>query len=409
MAGRSHSRTLVLAFIGLALAWAAWRVLGLGMADHFARHDPMRALWWRPHHPIALVSAAEQVAGRDPARAAALARAALAANPAEGRAYRVLGQLADARGDRIAAERLFESAATRAPRDLPTHEWLERHYITQGKIAPALHHIDLGLRIEPALMDRQFPVLIRLAGIPQAQADLARFLGRKPPWREGFITVLCQRAPDIDALAGFMRTLDAQGGGWSATELNAWLERLVAEHRWGDAYGAWASALSASQRSHLSNVFNGGFEDEPSGSGFDWRFGAIPGAYIERLATTGAEGRFALRVSFDDRRVPFEHVRQLLALPPGKYRLSGRARAEGLRSERGLLWRVSCAEDGHELGATAPVVGFTPWRETDAAFEIPATGCGGQWLALVLPARIPAEQRIGGRAWFDSIRIRREP
>jgi hypothetical protein len=52
---------------------------------------------------------------------------------------------------------------------------------------------------------------------------------------------------------------------------------------------------------------------------------------------------------------------------------------------------------------------LTPWRETDAAFEIPATGCGGQWLALVLPARIPAEQRIGGRAWFDSIRIRREP
>jgi tetratricopeptide (TPR) repeat protein len=352
--------------------------------------------------------AAARVATRDPARAAALARAALAANPGEGRAYRVLGQLAEARGDQAAAERLFAAAAERAPRDLATHAWLERHYLTQGKVAQALRHIDLGLRIEPASMERQLPVLVRLAGIAQAQPAFATYLSRRPPWREAFVVALCQHAPGIDALAGFMRALDG-AGGWSRVELDAWLERLAAEHRWGDAYGAWASALPPDRQARLSNVFNGGFEDEPSGAGFDWRFGTVPGAYVERLPTTGAEGRFALRVSFDDRRVPFEHVRQLLALPPGKYRLAGRARAEGLRSERGLVWRVACAEDSHPLGATDPILGFTPWRDFALDFEVPATGCGGQWLVLSVPARIPAEQRIGGRAWFDAIRIRRVP
>ena len=48
--------------------------------------------------------------------------------------------------------------------------------------------------------------------------------------------------------------------------------------------------------------------------------------------------RLALRVAFEDRRVPFAHVRQLLALGPGRYTLSGRARPDNLRTDRGLVW-----------------------------------------------------------------------
>jgi hypothetical protein len=39
---------------------------------------------------------------------------------------------------------------------------------------------------------------------------------------------------------------------------------------------------------------------------------------------------------------------------------------------------------------------------------VPATDCAGQWLMLVSPARIAAEQRIGGRAWFDDLHVRRD-
>jgi len=40
-------------------------------------------------------------------------------------------------------------------------------------------------------------------------------------------------------------------------------------------------------------------------------------------------------------------------------------------------------------------------------FEVPTDKCGGQWLELQLPARIPAEQRIGGLVWFDDLKISR--
>jgi len=36
---------------------------------------------------------------------------------------------------------------------------------------------------------------------------------------------------------------------------------------------------------------------------------------------------------------------------------------------------------------------------------VPGDKCGGQWLQLRLPARIPAEQRIGGVVWFDDLKI----
>ena len=44
-----------------------------------------------------------------------------------------------------------------------------------------------------------------------------------------------------------------------------------------------------------------------------------------------------------------------------------------------------------------------------AEFEVPGENCGGQWLTLRIPARIPAEGRIGGNAWFDDLKIVRIP
>ena len=113
-------------------------------------------------------------------------------------------------------------------------------------------------------------------------------------------------------------------------------------------------------------------------------------------------------MAFEDRRVPFSHVRQRLALPPGRYVLSGRAKPDGLRTERGLVWSLTCASGGAPLGETQPLRGGGAWRPFGAVFEVPLRGCGGQWLTLRLPARIPAEQRIGGRVWFDALKITRQ-
>ena len=406
----TNSKPLWLWLVFAALAWVAWRVLSLGLADHFAETDPLRALAWRDDHPEALFRAAEQAA-EDPARAdeaADLARRALRSNPLDGRAYRVLAQLAQAAGDETKALELYTVAASRAPRDPAAHVFLLQHHLRNNRVAEALHHLDLLLRVHPSMTRRFSPLLQALASTPQAHAALAEALAKQPPWRGAVLRLASSRESDIDAVAPFFDAMRRSEGGLSNAELSPWLDRLVREGRVGQAYLLWAANLPSERQKVLGNVFNGGFEHEPDALGFDWRIGRVAGARIDRMGGPGVGGDRALRVAFEYRRVPFNHVRQMLALPPGRYRLSLRARADGLRSGPGLVWEVSCVTGGEILGRTEPLRGEVPWKELHTDIEVP-DGCEGQWLALRLPARIEAEQQIGGRAWFDDLKMTRIP
>ena len=102
--------------------------------------------------------------------------------------------------------------------------------------------------------------------------------------------------------------------------------------------------------------------------------------------------------------MPFEHVQQQLALPAGRYTLSGRVRVDNLRNERGLRWRLSCANNA-ELATTAAFSGTSDWHEFGLELDVPKLDCATQTLQLRLDARIRPEQLIGGRIWFDDLRI----
>jgi hypothetical protein len=194
-------------------------------------------------------------------------------------------------------------------------------------------------------------------------------------------------------------------GGLSTRELSTWLDALISDGQWGPAYLGWVESLSPEASKRIGNIYNGGFELEPSQLGFDWRFGRVPGARISRDQVVGSEGQYALRVDFEDRRVPFHQVRQLLALVPGSYRLHGRVRTDDLRGERGLVWTLRCADNGRFIAETEPVKGRHDWHSFDLDLAVPPEKCGGQWLTLRVPARIAAEQRLGGTVWFDDLSI----
>ncbi|MCX7064817.1 MAG: hypothetical protein NT024_09755, partial [Proteobacteria bacterium] len=98
-----------------------------------------------------------------------------------------------------------------------------------------------------------------------------------------------------------------------------------------------------------------------------------------------------------------------LALAPGEYQLQGNVRVDNLRNERGLQWRVVCADDDRRvLAETERVSGTEPWQPFSAVFSVPERACRAQWLQLTLAARIPAEQYISGQAWYDDLRIIRQ-
>jgi len=401
-------RLAVGAALAMLLVFAAWRAYTLSVAAYWAEFLPERALEVRPGYPRAEFAQAEEAirAGESPLKFEADSRAALARSPLDGRGYRYLGAAAQARKDMAGAERLYEIAAKRSPRDLPSVAWLGDYELAHGDFNSALSRLDRIMRVEPNREHQLAPVMMQLAATPGAQPALARMLAADPPWREKMLQRILANSQDVAAVFPLVERMRTQPGGLDDKELNTWIDRLVGANQWGTAYLTWVQSLSPEASRQIGNVYNGSFEQEPSQGGFDWRFGEVEGAHIGREQTTGAKDNLALRIMFSDDRVPFSHVRQLLALPPGKFRLGGQVRLDDLRTDRGLVWTITCAGSGKLLGQTEPMSGVHDWERFSADFEVPAGDCGGQWLTLMLPARIPAEQRIGGSVWFDDLRIK---
>jgi tetratricopeptide (TPR) repeat protein len=412
MAKRSKSiSTLAIRLMALLLLTGiAWRVLSLGMADASMRSAPEQALQWRSKHSAALFLLAEQQA-KNPASfegAKKNALAALRAYPLEGKAYRVLGQIAEAEKKADLAFDLFQKAVRYSPRDLESHLWLLNYSLLTENSATAAQHLDSLLRMQIDLLPPLIPTIGGLAMRPESQPALIRMLIKNPAWRTPAIKTIMSEKGAAEKYAVFFQRLAKTGKGLNEVEQQAWLSALNQNQQWSLAYLNWANQLPAATQLKLGNLFNGGFEHEPLGVEFDWQFGSVPGASIELASREGMAGQKALRVHFDDRQVPFSHVQQTLVLTPGAYRLSGRGLADDLRTELGLVWSVQCLGTGIALASSESWKGRSPqWQSFEVEFNVPAGRCSAQQLLLKLPARVPSEQVIGGTIWFDELRIQK--
>lgn len=401
------SLRMVLLILLLVLAW---RVLSLGMADAQSRNEPEQALQWRASHSVALFLLAEKQAknasSQDEARKNALA--ALSAYPFEGRAYRVLGQLAEAQNESGKALQFFQKAAYYSPRDLESRAWLLNHSLQNGRADAAVLHLDILLRIQIDLLPQLVPTIAGLAVNPGSQNALIDCFRKQPAWRIRAINALVSQDGAAERYAVFFNRLANTKEGMSASEQQAWLSALNRGRQWPLAYLNWATQLSLEQQGELGNLFNGSFEHEPLGGEFDWQFDHIPGATIDRVFRDGVLGDKALRISFADRRVPFNSVRQTLVLPAGRYRMSGQAYLEDLRTDLGLVWSVRCIQAATDLATSTPWKGDNKvWLPFSMDFEVPTSECPAQSLLLKLPARVESEQEIGGTIWFDGLRIQK--
>ncbi len=390
----------------------AWRVWSLGLADAKSKSAPDEALQWRPQHSAALSLLAEQQAQQAETRAEAKqnALAALKAYPLEGRAYRVLGSIAEAEKNSGQALRFYQSAVHATPRDMQSHAWLLNHAIGKQNAASAVEHLDFLLRLQPELLSQLAPTVGAMAATPFTQTALIAGLQKNPPWRLPVIQALAAHSGAADHYAVFFYKLGQMAPGLTENEQAAWLRALNQGRQWSLAYLSWANQLPIERQLELGNVFNGSFEHQPLEAEFDWRFDRVIGANIGLAAREGADGKLALRIQFDGGRVAFSSVRQTLVLPGAHYRLSGKGWAEDLRNERGLVWSVHCMGSGAVLAESQPWKGRSGgWHAFSVDFEVPDENCPAQWLLLKLPARVASEEVIGGIIWFDALKIQRLP
>jgi hypothetical protein len=292
-----------------------------------------------------------------------------------------------------------------------TNAWLFNREIARGDYANALPYLDAMLRIDLQGQKRQLlPMLVAYTNSPLALKALTTFLATSPPWRTWFMHELSERLTNQSRLIQVYTALSETENPPTKKEVGPYLQRLIKDGNFEQAYQTWRETLQPEERENRTYPFNRDFEIAIDGAPFNWSLGAARGMHAQIVASDDGGRKRALLVEFSGGRVGSPNVNQLMMLPSGDYTFRGKVKTKELHTSRGLWWRIFCANTSAiTLAHTELVSGTIPWTDFVVKFQVPATGCGAQWLQLELPARIGPELSIEGQVWYQGLRIAPTP
>jgi tetratricopeptide (TPR) repeat protein len=409
-------------FTVLALV-LVWQITSKGIAAYLANASPEYALAVHPRQPAAVINIIDQKISIDERDGKAVistvetnsngdrrdrekVESALLEEPLNARALRILGQLADKAGDKDRAWQFMQAAVRYSVNESYAVTWLTDRSLEKGDYEGALRYSDILLRTNPQFLYFVMPALVTIAGDKGANAKLVELLLANPPWRSRFFGAFASSGiPDARMPLELLVALKGSPNPPSADDLRGYLSFLIDHKFYSLAYYAWLQFLPAEQLNSLGLLFNGNFETVPSGLPFDWVIRPGAGVSIEIGRAPGGEGR-ALAVTFEQGRVEFGDVSELLALAPGRYRFTGKASGEILGA-RGLKWRVTCAGNA-TIGESSMIAGRLPTgKSIEFNFTVPPVDCAAQYVHLDLDARMSSEQFVSGSLWLGDLRVER--
>lgn len=338
----------------------------------------------------------------------ALAERILAADPLKPAALFLLGQIAEWEGDADRARRLMAAAAQRSFRETAAVYQLLLRSLEARDFARALDYADAILRTAPEHTRHIVSLLARAVDDEAARRLVERRLAESPPWRGAFLSGLPRAAADARTPLNVLLALKESPAPPTTAELRSYLSVLTRQKLYELAYYTWLQFLPPEHLSSTGLLYNGRFERPLSGLPFDWMIERGTGVTVQVSPAAGIEQGRALLIELGHGRVEFGSVSQMTLLAPGTYRFTGRLRGE-LAGRRGLVWRISCAGERHELGESEMMVGLAPtWRTFGFTFEVPGDRpCRAQSITLTLDARSASERLVSGTVRYADLKIER--
>lgn len=388
---------LVFAVI-IGCVWFGWQIVRNAVVQ---AAPPDLALRLGPDSPTVLVRAAqaELEAGRNEA-ARRLAGQALARKPFNAQALRIVGLIAAREGDEEAADRMLTLAGNWSLRDDPAHTWLVGRRLRRGQTASALAHADTLVRRRTDLRPEYFDLMISaaLSGDRQAQGALVGLLKRDPPWRGEYFRYSVRKREGLLLAAGLAIALKSGEGKLTLEERSLVYSNLVS----ADLIDPLRTVRRELEGAGQPFVTAGNFSDGGGSAPFGWRLPSGAGLLSE-IAIEGGGAQPALHAAVSDLKGGTV-AEQLVLLPPGRWRLSGRLKVvEGALSDR-LAWTLNCTRSSGRAAATAPLAAAShqTWTQFSNVVDIPASGCPAQWLRLVA---LPQDRRTSADVWIDDVAL----
>lgn len=292
------------------------------------------------------------------------------------------------KGDEPKADALLIEARRRQPRaEVPRILLLDR-YLRTGRVREAAAEITAIGRLVPGTGQVLVPQLAKFAADPKTRSDLAEVLKSDPNTRAGLLDHLATAGADPEVILALAGPVVPTG---ASAEPPRWqrllLDSLVSKGDISRARVLWGRFAGVNPHQVASNIYDGNFQRLAGPPPFNWQFSSSPAGIAEPTKSS------ALQVEYYG-RADAELASQLLALRPGRYRLTFRALGDTPERGSSVSWRVVCQPSKVELAAVPISKLSYAAKQIGSDFIVPVN-CPTQWLRLIgTPAEFPSAHTV---------------
>ena len=333
--------------------YLTWLSFNHAVANITWVRNPDIALYYVPDHPLALSRKADELFARnqDPATLAkveAMAKQSLRGGTLNPVAIRLLGYVADARGDTKTARDFMLLSQKVSRRDLGTQLWLIEDAVARNDKRAALYHYDLAMRATPSSFPILFPALTGALDDPEVRIALAAIVRQAPVWLPTYlghaINSVENPANLADVLVKAGRLPDEEN---YRNISNALLGQLAAKNKF-PAFRQYYLSLKGGSKAAFQSA-------SLTKAAVNLAYPAAGWQVVESVGIRGAfsqpdrRGRFSL-AAFAGSGERGEVMRKLLFLEPGNYRFWARYSAPTVVSDAEIRWSMQCITPAGSVG-----------------------------------------------------------
>lgn len=373
--------------------------------ERAARLEPGNAWYWEQrgrYEQLDLMS-------EHPEQAAFYLERAAAVNPRSERVWLELASDYEEGGDVTRATRAYQMAKAAYPISSEVASRYGRFLLRQGEFPSAFVELRRVIEVDPSLAAGAISDCWKTD--PNTEDILNDVLPPKADFYDTAINLFIEQQQIDAALAVWKRLLKLKHP-LSIAEAIPLVNALIDQNRAADAEEAWRQALHAANWPEGSSrrpslIFNGGFEDQPAGGGFDWREKKTSGVSYTLDRTVFHSGFQSMRVDFDGSgNLDFSGLQQYVAVNRGQtYYFEAYLRTEGITTDSGISFLIDDPfHSGKIQVSTISMTGDNPW--TLVSTEVKAS-TETDFLTITLK-RIPSwkfDNKLRGTVWVDDVSL----
>jgi len=302
-----------------------------------------------------------------------------------------LALVAAAKGDTPRARALMELALRSDGRSVRPRLWLIDHALRHRDYPTAVALLDRLITVIPSRRAQTVAAMAAIVRDPASHPAITKMLATNPVWREDFLYAVNQQGMPPDAI--FRLTAQNSAKASALFEQSALLQTLLKNHEYERAYLAWINFLPETSLKQVGAIYDTEFANLAGPAPFNWQLLNSPDGSAEFRAPRGLTASYL-------GAAPATLAQQTILLSPGRYRLS--TIASGRDEYNQLAWVIACERGGDPVVTTRLLKLSDGRQKYSSMFQIPASGCEAQQLALT---GTPGEFPRTADAQIDAVHI----